>query len=39
MEQIASLFSYMKNRSQLRNRDIHAAFQNDYIWQEFGDDN
>ncbi|XP_057791079.1 uncharacterized protein LOC131008204 [Salvia miltiorrhiza] len=41
-ERIASLESYMRNRTQLRNREAHNALKNDlieHIWQKFGDDN
>ncbi|XP_057803028.1 uncharacterized protein LOC131018321 [Salvia miltiorrhiza] len=41
-ERIASLASYMRNRTQLRNREAHNALKNDlieHIWQKFGDDN
>ncbi|KAH6758966.1 hypothetical protein C2S51_019201 [Perilla frutescens var. frutescens] len=38
-ERIASLSSYMKTRSQLRNREAHAILRDDlieHIWQKFG---
>ncbi|XP_057804051.1 uncharacterized protein LOC131019521 [Salvia miltiorrhiza] len=39
---IASLASYMRTRSQLRNREDHNSLLHDlieHIWQKFGDDN
>ncbi|XP_057790696.1 uncharacterized protein LOC131007794 [Salvia miltiorrhiza] len=39
---IASLASYMRTRSQLRNREDHSSLLHDlieHIWQKFGDDN
>ncbi|XP_057777882.1 uncharacterized protein LOC130996602 [Salvia miltiorrhiza] len=41
-ERIASLSSYMRNRSQVRNREAHNALKNDlieHIWQKFGREN
>ena len=40
-ERIADLSSYMNNREQLRNREVHITLKNDlieYIWQKFSFD-